>query len=195
MSRLWTRYWYLLPLLIFVVFLLDRVEEPPPIITEPTIDMHKTQSDYYLSDFVTRKFSATGQVEYIVSGAALAHYPDDDRSEITKPRLELHRSGTTWYMQSSKGRFDTEPDLFQLQGNVTVKRSSEVSEPLTIKTQSLTIATESNQVNTDDSIEIVAPTWRLQAKGLRTAIDEGTLQLLSDVEGRYELPDPQPQDR
>lgn len=188
MSRLLSRYWFLIPLLILVVFVIDRVEEPPEVETETTIDMHKTQSDYYLSDFVTRKFDVRGNVEYIVRGAALAHYPDDDRSEITKPNLELHRDGTTWFVESSTGRFDTEPDLFQLRGNVTVKRDSEGAESVVIKTESLTIATDINQVATEEAIEIVAPAWRLQAIGLRSAIDDGTLQLLSNVTGRYELP-------
>lgn len=190
-ARLVTRYWLLLPLLILVVVLLDRVEQPDVVQTEETIDMRQTQSDYYLSEFRTRKFGLDGTIEYIVEGDTLAHYPDDDRSEITRPRVTLRRENALWLVESQSGRFDPVPNLFTLQGGVTMQRKLPGTESATITmtTQTLRIATEANRVETDDVIEVVAPTWRLQAKGLRTAIDDGQLNLLSQVEGRYELPD------
>lgn len=188
MSRILSRYWFLFPLLLVAVVVVDRIEQPADVPTETTIDMRQTQSDYYLSDFVTRKFNMDGNIEYTVSGHSLAHYPDDNHSEIIEPKLELHRTDTTWFVQSANGRFDTDPDLFRLQGNVTVKRNSDQVFPVTIKTQSLTIATELNQVSTDETIEIIAPTWRIQAKGLNSAIDDGTLELLSNVTGSYDAP-------
>lgn len=194
MARWFSRYWFLFPLLILVVVVIDRVEEPTDEVIEETIDMRQTQSDYYLSDFVTRKFNAGGEIEYVIRGSALAHYPDDDRSEITAPRLELHKAGATWFVRSTTGRFDTEPDLFKLTGDVVVERSSEQADPIVITTQSLTVETDANRVNTEEKIEIVAATWRIQATGLSSAIDDGKLQLHSAVTGRYELPDPPPQD-
>jgi len=195
MSRLFFRYWFLLPLLLLVVVILDRVEEPTTIATEETINMRETRSDYYIAEFSTRKFDADGQLEYIVHGDTLAHYPDDDRSEVVAPRIELHRPDAIWQIQSSKGRFDTDPNLFTLEGNVVVNRQREGSAPVTIKTSSLTVATDTNIVNTDQVIEIVAPTWRLQATGLSSAIDDGKLSLHANVSGRYEVPYEVPYER
>lgn len=199
--RLITRYWLLLPLLIAVVVLLDRVERPDPIETEATLDMRQTQSDYYLSDFRTRKFDPEGNIDFIVEGKTLAHYPDDNRSQIKEPRVELRRGDILWLARSESGRFDPLPNLFTLAGGVIVERqlqsnvsgnADEVS--ITITTQSLRIATEANLVETDDRIKISAPSWNLEATGLRTAIDEGQLSLLSEVIGRFEPPDVVPQD-
>lgn len=188
--RLVTRYWLLLPLLILVVVLLDRVEAPDIVPTEETIDMRQTQSDYYLSDFRTRKFGPDGTIEYIVEGETLAHYPDDNRSEITNPKVELRRENTLWLVESQSGRFDPTPNLFTLKGGVIMTRrlNGIESATITMTTQSLRIETEANRVATDDIVEISAPTWRLQAKGLRTAMDDGQLKLISEVVGRYELP-------
>lgn len=187
MSRLLIRYWFLLPLLLAVVIIIDRVEEPTMIATEETINMSETRSDYYMSEFSTRKFAANGQVEYIVSGETLAHFPDDDRSEVVAPSIELHRPEAIWHIQSSNGRFDTSPNLFTLEGDVVVNRHREGSAPVTIKTSRLTVATDDNVVSTDEVIEILAPTWHLQATGLSSTIDEGTLELHSNVTGRYEV--------
>ena len=198
-KRLVTRYWPLVPLLILVVVLLDRVEQPD-VITEDTIDMRETRSDYYMSDFLTRRFGPAGQIEYIVAGKTLAHYPLDDHSQITAPRVELRRENILWTMESNSGRYDPAPNLFTLQGGVTIKRAFQGTEPdnstlgilesptITLTTNSLRILTNSNLVETDEMVEITAPTWQVQAKGLRTAIDEGHLSLLSDVVGRYEIP-------
>ena len=191
MSRTFFRYWFLLPLLLAVVVIIDRVEEPTSIATEETIDMSETRSDYYMAEFSTRKFGADGQVEYIVHGETLAHFPDDDRSEVVAPRIELHRPEALWQIQSSKGRFDTDPDLFTLEGNVILNRHREGSAPVTVRTSRLMVATDDNIVSTDQPIVIEAPSWRLEATGLSSAIDDGKLDLHSAVSGRYEVPDVQ----
>ena len=205
MAHLVTRYWLLLPLLICVVALLDRVEQPDVIGIEDTINMSDTHSDYYMSEFRARRFGTDGQIEYIVAGETLAHYPLDDHSKITAPRLELRRENVLWIVESASGRYDPTPDLFTLRGDVVIKRTLQPSEldstksdteqwqavdedTLVMTTDSLRIATESNLVETDDTVNITAPTWQLQATGLRTAIDEGQLNLLSNVIGRYEMP-------
>ena len=188
LSRLLSRYWLLIPLMIIVVVVVDRIEAPEVFDVEETIDMRETRSDYYMADFSSRKYDNQGQVEYTVQGETLAHYPRSDRSEVTEPRVELHREGVQWQIQSNNGIFDTNPDLFTLQGDVIVKRSTANSDMVTIHTSSLTVATESNEVSTDAMIEISAPAWRLQATGLKSAIDQGKLTLLSDVTGRYEVP-------
>ena len=188
LSRLLSRYWLLIPLMIIVVVVVDRIEAPEVYDVEETIDMRETRSDYYMADFRSRKYDDRGQVEYTVQGETLAHYPRSDRSEITEPRVELHREGVQWQIQSHTGVFNTNPDLFTLQGDVIVQRSTVDSELVTIRTSTLTVATESNEVSTDAVIEISAPAWRLQATGLKSAIDQGKLTLLSEVSGRYEVP-------
>jgi lipopolysaccharide export system protein LptC len=188
LTRLLSRYWLLLPLLILVVIAVDRIETPPVIEIEETIDMRQTRSDYYLAEFKTRKFRTDGSLEYTIQGETLAHYPDNDRSEIIAPHIELNRPGAIWDISSLKARFDTNPDLFRLQGEVVMHRRRSNTDPITITTDQLTVATESNQVSTDSDIEIVSAHWALKATGMTSAIDEGTLTLLSSVSARYEAP-------
>jgi len=193
-----SRYWLLLPLLVLAVVLLDRVETPAVVATEDTIDMRDTQSDYYLSGFRSRRFGPDGQIEYMLTGETLAHYPIDDHSRITTPRLELRREDVLWFIESDTGRYDPAPNLFTLQGSVTLRRTFQGadeaisnSQPQTIvmTTDTLRIATESNIVETDEMVDLRAPTWNLQARGMRTEIDASRLMLLSEVVGRFEIPD------
>ncbi|MFT5896219.1 MAG: lipopolysaccharide export system protein LptC [bacterium] len=188
LTRLLSRYWLLLPVLILVVISVDRIETPLAIEVEETIDMRQTRSDYYLAAFKTRKFRADGSLEYTIQGETLAHYPDNDRSEIIAPHIELNRPEATWDISSLKARFDTNPDLFTMRGEVVMHRRRNDTEPITITTELLTVATESNQVSTDADIEIVSAHWALKATGMTSAIDDGTLTLLSSVTARYEAP-------
>ena len=54
LSRLLTRYWLLIPLMIIVVVVVDRIEAPEVFDVEETIDMRETRSDYYMADFSSR---------------------------------------------------------------------------------------------------------------------------------------------
>ena len=188
LTRILSRYWFLLPILVLVVIALDRIETPATIEIEETINMRDTRSDYYMADFKSRKYRSDGTLEYTIQGNTLAHYPQNDHSEIIAPKMHLNRSGGTWDISSSSGRFDTNPDLFTLRGDVIMHRRRDDSELITIKTEALTVETESNQVSTTEPIEIVSAHWALKAIGMTSAIDDGTLSLLSQVSARYEVP-------
>ena len=176
--------------MVLLVIAVDRIETPPTIETEETINMSETKSDYYMADFKTRKYNSEGVIEYTIQGDTLAHYPDNDRSEIIAPVIKLNRPDSTWDISSSTGRFDTNPDLFTLQGDVVMRTNRTDDDPITITTDQLMIATESNLVSTDASIEIVSKHWAVKATGMTSAIDEGTFTLQSAVTARYDIPRP-----
>jgi len=163
LMRLISRYWLLVPLLLLAIVIRDWVETTPTLVeVEETIDMSQTQSDYYLEQFKTRKFDTRGNIEYEVTGQTLAHYPVDDRSEITKPSVVLHREAVRWEVDSALGLLKKNPAVFTLQGDVVVKRESSTGEPLTIRTEELSILTDDNEVRTDNRLTVL--TQRRQAE-------------------------------
>lgn len=188
LMRLVSRYWLLVPLLLLAIVIRDWVETTPETIeVEDTIDMQATQSDYYLEKFKSRKFDTSGNIEYEVSGQTLAHYPIDDRSEITQPSVVMHRDAVKWKIDSTVGELKKNPAIFTLQGDVVVEREISDGAPIVIRTEELEILTDDNQVRTSKAIEIVAETWNLRSIGLQSSLDEGKLELLSKVTGRYEV--------
>ena len=187
-TRVLSRYWLLVPLILIAIVVRDWVEAPATVADEATIDMKDTRSDYYLEEFVTRKFASNGALEYELHGQSLAHYPEDDHSQIIKPVMTMHRPAASWHLVSGEGRFDTDPDVLTLQGDVTMQRLSDNDESITITTTDLQVETENNLVRTDKAITIKAQNWRLDAVGLQSAIDEGKLNLVSQVTGRYDPP-------
>ncbi len=188
LMRLISRYWLLVPLLLLAIVIRDWVETTPESVeVEETIDMRATESDYYLEKFKTRKFDQAGNIEYEITGQTLAHYPIDDRSEITKPSVVMHREDIKWKIDSTSGELTKNPAIFTLQGDVVVERETDAGAPVIIRTEELSILTENNEVRTDKAIEIVSETWQLRSIGLQSSLDEGKLNLLSSVTGRYEV--------
>jgi len=186
--RLISRYWLLVPLLMLAIVIRDWVETTPEqIAVEDTIDMSATQSDYYLEQFSTRKFDAAGKLEYLVTGQSLAHYPTDERSEISKPSVVLHREAIQWKIDSTSGNLQRNPDIFTLQGDVIVKRESADNLPVIMRTEEISIMTDGDKVSTDKPIEIIAEKWQLRAIGLQSSLNEGKLNLMSEVTGRFEV--------
>ena len=188
LTRMLSRYWLLVPLLLLVLVARNWVEETPTnAAAESTIDMQVTESDYYLENFVTQKYGADGALEYEVSGNTLLHYPEDNRSEIIKPDITLHRPPFTWKVVSEKGLLIENPESFTLQGDVRVERTAQNQAPVQILTKDLSIDTQGNLLSTTSKVTIDAQTWQLEANGLQSSIDSGKFNLLSNVKGHYEV--------
>jgi len=186
------RYWPIVPLLLLAVWAHNWVEDSPdPFVFEETINMRETQSDYYLEEFTTRKFDTTGALQYRVSGKSLIHFPEDDRSEITAPNVILLREGIRWNITSASGQMLRDPDTFTLFGNVQVERDADSQDRMSIRTESLSVHTDDNEVSTDQPIEVVANGWRMSSIGLQSKIDDGKLIFLSEVTGHYDVATPE----
>jgi len=183
-----SRYWPIMPLLLIALLARDWVEDAPTTVeVEDTIDMRATQSDYYLEDFTTEKFDPTGKLQYRVSGQKLLHYPEDDRSEITAPAVVLLRDGVRWGITSKHGKMLRTPDTFTLLGDVNIERSGQNDDVVNLRTDSLTVHTETNEVSTEDVIEVIADGWKLRSVGMQSDIDKGTLIFQSKVTGHYDV--------
>jgi lipopolysaccharide export system protein LptC len=190
MSRWLSRYWLLIPLILLTVVVRNWVETPSTVPVEETIDMRASEADYYLEEFITKKFDGTGNIEYIVRGDTLSHYPASDSSEIFAPEVELHRPEVTWQIHSIRGRFEHASQMFTLEGGVTLQRRSSSGDPMLIRTENLSVLIAANEVRTGQPIEIIADTWQLSAVGMQSAIDEGKLTLLSNVTGHFDVASP-----
>lgn len=191
-----SRYWLLVPLILVALVARDWAERPETFETDETVDMQALEADYYLEDFTTRRFDEDGVLEYIVSGATLSHYPDDGRSEVETPRLELRRDDATWNMSGARGLFVNDPDIFKMLGDVEVVRTlSALNQAadravddtrLVINTADLELELDNNAISTERPFEIRSDAWQLSGVGLRSSIDEGKLVLLSNVNGTYD---------
>ena len=209
MSRFLSGYWLLVPLLLLAIVIRNWVEEPRTLRLEEPLTMQRLQADFYLEHFTTRRFGEDGELEYLLTGESLSHYPDDDRAEIVEPRMRLREPGVNWSMRASGGRLTRSPDVVTLLDDVVLRRepvapaSAAVPDgpaddgsgradvpangPVVIRTQGLSIALDTRDLSTAARVVVEGPGMRLEATGLRSSTAEGKLELLSNVTGRYEV--------
>lgn|GEM_PF-555816 len=122
MSRFLSGYWLLVPLLLFAIVVRNWVESPETLLPDEPLTMQRLQADFYLEDFTTRRFDADGQLQYLLSGRSLSHFPQGDRAEIVEPRLQLNEPSLRWSMRASGGRLSRSPDVITLLEDVVLRR-------------------------------------------------------------------------
>lgn len=199
MTRLLSRYWLLVPLLLVAILVRNWVEAPETLSLEEPLLMRDIRADYYLEDFVTRRYDKDGALAYLIRGETLSHFPDDDRAEIVAPDIELYLPDALWRVRADDGRLVQgiigSSRVVTLGGGVVLERGARddagvdapASRPVTIRADNLALAIDSNEVSTAGPVEIVSPGLSLRALGLQSSIDAGKLDLLSNVTGTYEV--------
>ncbi len=82
---------------------------------------------------------------------------------------------------------DDETDVNAAFNNASSNAVSMTADTIQLETSDVFVSTEQNYVETDQPIKVTADNWQLSSVGLKSNIDDGTLELLSNVTGRYEV--------
>jgi lipopolysaccharide export system protein LptC len=75
--------------------------------------------DYYMHDFTTLTMDIEGKPKNRLTAEYMAHYPDDNTSELNQPRMEIFQeSKPPIYVRSDKGWVTSDNEVILLSGNV-----------------------------------------------------------------------------
>ena len=74
----------LLALLALLTFWIDRSVQPPE--RRPDANL-RHDPDYMLDNFVTTRTNVNGALAYVLAAVKMKHYPDDDTTELERPRF------------------------------------------------------------------------------------------------------------
>ncbi len=182
---------YILLLIIVVAiaatssWLLNKVEVQPFDLVKPT----PHDMDYFLTNFNATIMNKEGKPHYILNGTRLEHFPDDGSIDITLPDIKLFREKLSpWYLKAKQARILKKGTLIHLNGKVSMRRPGNKNEPeLKLDTSNLTIKADLDYAETRDAVFIQTEKHRLKAIGMRVYLADGRLELLSNVEGFYNV--------
>jgi len=105
------------------------------------------EPDYIVENFSFVRMTETGVPRYVMSGARLAHHPDNDVSEVSKPIVEsMAPDRPRMTMHADRGQVYHAENRVELMGNVDIAR------PATPKAEALRARTEALTVLADDEI-------------------------------------------
>ncbi len=112
----------------------------------------------------------SGQQETLVENVRMVFFSKGEFGDITLTARKGH-----WFVQ--EGRID-------LQGDVVAQSSN----GFTLYTQTLTYMKEGDLISTDLPVRLVNREMELTGTGLRLPVKDQSLELLSDVQGKFHAP-------
>ena len=144
-------------------------------------------SDYAMTDFTLTVMDKSGNPSRIISGKEMAHYPEDDSTEIIYPIAEFIELGKdTWLITSNKSSTQGKGDDILLTGNVIITKKEDTD--VELRTEKLTLDTKHNTAYTDIAVSMKSPYGSTESIGLHASLEDKMINLHSRVKGHYDAP-------
>jgi lipopolysaccharide export system protein LptC len=144
--------------------------------------------DYLVSNFTTTTFDRQGHAETVLSAAEMEHYPDDDTTELTAPRVvQAKAEQPRFTVRADRGKISREGDEIFLYDNVVLVREAEDARPeARMLTSFLHILRDRSLVRTDREVHFEEDGRKLSGIGMEYFNDTRQLFLHNDVHASFE---------
>jgi lipopolysaccharide export system protein LptC len=143
------------------------------------------QRGYFLSGATLTEMGVDGKPRVVVRADTIEQQLADQSVALANLDLDYHtREFGTWRVTARTGRMPPDRQSIELSGDVVVKGARN-GEDATIRTERLSYEIDRGIVETRDPVSVRFGSHRLEARGLRAELNGGTLQLESDVHGRF----------
>lgn len=139
--------------------------------------------DYYLENFTTLTMNQDGKPKNRLIANYMAHYPDDNTSELHKPELEIFRQDKPpIIVNSDKGWVTSNNEVVLLKGNVYLHQNDEFGElKLELITEDARVLVDQKYAETDKPATLVNKRSVTNSIGMRAYLQEQRMEFLSNV--------------
>ena len=146
--------------------------------------------DAIAENFMVRRLDETGHIKYRLTAPYLAHFPDDDSSELKSPTLISYRpDAPTVTITARQAKTTAKGETIYLSNDVTIRRAATPKRPeMLVRMADLTAQPDAGFAFTDSPVEVTqGQSW---IKGVGAHLDNNTslLVLKSQVTGLYTRP-------
>lgn len=151
---------------------------------------HRHDPDYIINEAQLRKYDEKGLLQYTLIANDIRHYPDDDTTDITRPRLTFLRPDKPVVsMNAERGHVSQQGERVDLSGEVKVKRAADTRQAELVATMpTLAILTGTELAFTSDPILVTQGTSWLRGVGMQLDNKNQTLVLESQALGQFQSP-------
>ena len=151
-------------------------------------DAQVHEPDYYMEDFTTLTMRNDGTPKSSLYAVHMAHFPDNDTSELLKPEMELYRTTRLpLFVSADKGWVTSDNEVILLKGNVQLWEDDEHGERvLQVNTSRAQVLVNQNYAETDQPATIKTRRTTIRGIGLRAYFDDSRLEVLKDVHTHIE---------
>lgn len=166
----------------FVWDLEFSVNSPNAADSEPNLGI----PDAIIENPRLQQYNLYGQLEQIIQGTELLSFAKENRLQIAQPSFVFtEQSGDLWNISALQGNFLQQQNIFQLEGEVEMRRQSERL-PLSLTTASLELDLNGQSVQTLAPVLIEAPGHRISGNGIRANLNTNQFEILNRVVARHE---------
>lgn len=140
---------------------------------------------YYLDDATLTEMGADGAPRILLRAVHVEQQLSDQSVLLSDLSVDYNAAQAgSWTLTADRGRLLADAKSLQLSGNVVVKGAEARGEAV-IQTDQLTYETQTGVVQTAEPVAVRFGKHRLEGRGLRVALNDGTLRLESNVHGRF----------
>lgn len=145
-------------------------------------------TDFYLRDARIQQFDSSGRLHQELRSPELEHYPDPGLLEAEAPKMLMFReeTGGQVRVEATRGTLLDSNERIDLSGDVRLFDEPEHGDALRLETPSLTLLPERQYAETDERVRLLSSHGETVARGMKAYLNERKVELMSDVEGRYE---------
>lgn len=146
------------------------------------------EPDYYLIDMVRHSMNKQGELENVLIADRVYPYPDDDSTELARPRMEIYNdTASPWQVVAERGTIKSGTELVLLHGKVEIWRLDDAGErEFEILTSELRVFPKVQYAETDKAATIKGPGSVTRTRGFRANFSHNRLELLERVRSRIE---------
>ncbi len=123
--------------------------------------------DMIAQNAVQERFDSTGKRQYVLHAGRMAHFPDDDSTQVETARLEHYGQPETLSISSDKAEISSGGQQVVLTGNVRGKRAASRDIPeYTFNTTRITVIPDEERAHTDQPVHMTRGESVLDGVGL-----------------------------
>ncbi|WP_434679774.1 LPS export ABC transporter periplasmic protein LptC [Pseudomonas sp. R1-18] len=160
---------------------------PERFMDQPAAGVDEAAIDFYAINARSVQYLPDGKMQYEMTADKVEHVKATDVTLLTTPDLQMYR-GTAfpWHIQSERGEVSPGGEEVELIDAVRIARTDEKKRTTIITSSRMTVFPQKQYAQTQQVVRIDAGGGATTAKGMKAYLNDGRMDLLSNVRGQYE---------
>jgi len=140
--------------------------------------------DYYMENFTTLTMHQDGTPKNRLNAVYMAHYPDDNTSELHQPELEIFRvDRPPVFVSADNGWVTSNNDVILLSGNVYLHQNDELGDlKVELIAEDARVLVDQKYAETDNAATLITKRSVTNSIGMRAYLQEQRMEFLSNVQ-------------
>jgi lipopolysaccharide export system protein LptC len=143
--------------------------------------------DYIVENFTVRRFAPTGGLQNTLVARKMVHYPDDETTVATEPRMSFFKGPRPTHLSATQGLVGPDAREVVLVGNVRGVREATATDPeIVFTTSHLTVLPDEEVARTTAAVTITQGASIIRGVGMESDNKTQIYQLHNQVNSTIE---------